>query len=38
MMAVLLTAAALFGVVLLVFWTEPLAVLSVIERLTPNIT
>ncbi len=38
MTAVLLMAAALFGVGLLVFWMEPLAVLSVIERLTPNIT
>jgi peptidoglycan-N-acetylglucosamine deacetylase len=38
MMAVLLMAAALFGVGLLVFWMEPLAVLSVIERLTPNVT
>jgi peptidoglycan-N-acetylglucosamine deacetylase len=37
-MAVLLMAAALFGVGLLVFWMEPLAVLSVIERLTPNVT
>ena len=38
MMAVLLLAAALFGVGLLVFWMEPLTVLSVIERLTPNVT
>src|SRR5207245_1540802 len=37
MMAVLLLAAALFGVGLLVFWMEPLFVLSVIERLTPNV-
>ena len=37
MMAVLWTAAALFGVGLLVFWMEPLFVLSVIERLTPNV-
>jgi peptidoglycan-N-acetylglucosamine deacetylase len=37
-MAVLLTAVALLGVGLLVFWIEPLAALSVLERLTPNIT
>jgi peptidoglycan/xylan/chitin deacetylase (PgdA/CDA1 family) len=35
-MGVLLMAAALLGVGL-VFWMEPLSVLSVIERLTPNI-
>ncbi|OLC98226.1 MAG: hypothetical protein DMG35_16695 [Acidobacteria bacterium] len=37
-MAVLLTAIALFGVGLVVFWVEPLGVLSVLERLTPNVT
>src|SRR5438552_13543320 len=37
MLAVLLMAA-LMGTVLVVFWMEPLAVLSVIERLTPNVT
>jgi len=36
-MAVLLMAAALLGVGLVVFWMEPLSVLSVIERFTPNI-
>jgi len=36
-MAVLLMAAALLGVGLLVFWVEPLSVLSAIERFTPNI-
>jgi peptidoglycan-N-acetylglucosamine deacetylase len=38
MMAVLLMVAALFGVGLLVFWMEPLAALSMLERLTPNVT
>jgi peptidoglycan/xylan/chitin deacetylase (PgdA/CDA1 family) len=38
MMAELLTAIALLCVGLLVFWIEPLAALSVLERLTPNIT
>jgi peptidoglycan/xylan/chitin deacetylase (PgdA/CDA1 family) len=37
MMAVLLTAIALLGVALLVFWIDPLAVLSMLERLTPNV-
>jgi hypothetical protein len=36
-MAVLLMAAALLAVGLVVFWMEPLFVLSAIERLTPNI-
>src|SRR5882757_8725817 len=36
-MAVLLMAAALLGAGLVLFWMEPLSVLSVIERLTPNI-
>src|SRR5260370_14474783 len=36
-MAILLTAMALLGVGLLVFWVEPLAVLGVLERLTPNV-
>lgn len=36
-MAVLLMAAALLGAGLVVFWMEPPSVLSVIERLTPNI-
>ena len=36
-MAVLLMAAALLGVGLLVFWVEPLSVLSAIERFAPNI-
>jgi peptidoglycan-N-acetylglucosamine deacetylase len=38
MTAVLLTAIALLCVGLLMFWVEPLAVLSVLERLTPNFT
>jgi peptidoglycan-N-acetylglucosamine deacetylase len=38
LMAVLLTAIVLLGVGLLVFWIEPLAVMSVLERLTPNVT
>jgi peptidoglycan/xylan/chitin deacetylase (PgdA/CDA1 family) len=38
MMAILLTAIALLGVGLLVFWIEPLAALSVLDRLTPNVT
>jgi peptidoglycan-N-acetylglucosamine deacetylase len=37
-MAVLLTVIGLLGVGLLVFWIEPLAALSVLERLTPNVT
>jgi len=37
MAAVLLTAIALLGLVLVVFWIEPLAVLSVLERLTPHV-
>ena len=36
MLAILLMAA-LLGTVLVVFWMEPLSVLSAIERLTPNI-
>src|SRR5713101_3664721 len=36
-MAVLLMAAALLGAGLVVFWIEPLSVLSVIGRFTPNI-
>jgi len=36
-MAILLTAIALLAVALLVFWIEPLAVLGVLEQLTPNI-
>src|SRR6266481_3823341 len=38
MMAVLLTAIPLLCAGLLMFWVEPLAVLSVLERLTPNVT
>jgi peptidoglycan/xylan/chitin deacetylase (PgdA/CDA1 family) len=38
MMAVLVMAVALLGVGLVVFWVEPLAALSVLERLTPNVT
>ena len=38
MMAILLTAIALLCVGLLVFWIEPLAALSVLDRLTPNVT
>jgi peptidoglycan/xylan/chitin deacetylase (PgdA/CDA1 family) len=38
MMAVLLTAIAFLGVGLLVFWIEPLAALSALERVTPNLT
>ena len=38
MTAVLLTAIALLCVGLLMFWVEPLAVLSALERLTPNFT
>jgi peptidoglycan-N-acetylglucosamine deacetylase len=38
MMAVLLLAAALFAMGFLVFWVQPLAVLSAVERLTPNVT
>jgi peptidoglycan-N-acetylglucosamine deacetylase len=37
MLAVLLMATALLGMGLVVFWMEPLGVLSVIERLTPNV-
>jgi peptidoglycan/xylan/chitin deacetylase (PgdA/CDA1 family) len=37
-MVVLLTAIVLLGMGLLIFWIEPLAVLSALERLTPNIT
>lgn len=37
MIGVLLLGAALLGTGLLIFWIEPLGVLSVIERLTPNI-
>src|SRR6266478_3380697 len=36
-MAVLLMAAALLRAGLVVFWMEPLSVLSAIERFTPNI-
>jgi len=36
-MAVLLMAAAFLGAGLVVFWVEPLFVLSAMERLTPNI-
>ena len=38
MTTVLVTAIFLIGVGLLVFWIEPLAVISVLERLTPNVT
>lgn len=38
MMAVLLAAFALLGVGLVVFWIEPLAALSLLARLTPNVT
>jgi peptidoglycan-N-acetylglucosamine deacetylase len=38
MTAVLLIGAALLGIGTVVFWTEPLAILSVIEQLTPNVT
>ncbi|MFZ0637778.1 MAG: polysaccharide deacetylase family protein [Candidatus Acidiferrales bacterium] len=38
MMAMLLTAGILLGVTLVVFWIEPLAVLSLLERFTPNVT
>jgi peptidoglycan/xylan/chitin deacetylase (PgdA/CDA1 family) len=38
MLAVLVVATALLGMGLVVFWMEPLGVLSVIERLTPNVT
>src|ERR1700694_5373838 len=38
MTAVLLTAIALLCVGLLMFLVEPIAVLSVLERLTPNVT
>jgi peptidoglycan/xylan/chitin deacetylase (PgdA/CDA1 family) len=34
---ILLAGLALFGVGLLIYWTEPLAVFSVLERLTPNL-
>jgi peptidoglycan/xylan/chitin deacetylase (PgdA/CDA1 family) len=36
-MVVLLMAAILLAVGLLVFWIEPLSLLSTIERFTPNI-
>src|ERR1700730_17760845 len=38
MLAVLLIAAAVLGTAFVVFWLEPLAVLGLIERLTPNVT
>jgi peptidoglycan/xylan/chitin deacetylase (PgdA/CDA1 family) len=38
MLAVPLMATALLGMGLVVFWMEPLSVLSLIERLTPNVT
>ena len=38
MMAVLVMAMVLLGVGLVVFWVEPLAVVPVLERLTPNVT
>lgn len=38
MTAVLVMAMVLLGVGLVVFWVEPLAVLPVLERLTPNVT
>jgi len=38
MVTVLLIATALFGMGLVVFWMEPLGILSVIERITPNVT
>ena len=37
MLAVLLIAIALLGVGLVVYWMEPLGILSVIERITPNV-
>src|SRR5260370_9699797 len=37
MAVLLMAAAALLGAGLVVFWMEPLSVLSVIERFTPNI-
>jgi peptidoglycan/xylan/chitin deacetylase (PgdA/CDA1 family) len=38
MIALLLAAIALLGVGLIVFWIEPLAALSVLDRLTPRVT
>src|SRR5229473_3810041 len=38
MLAVLLIATALLGMGLVVYWMEPLCILSVIERITPNVT
>src|SRR5258706_11236945 len=38
MLAVLLIATALLGMGLVVYWMEPLGILSVIERLSPNVT
>ena len=38
MLAVLLMATALLSMGLVVFWIEPLGVLGVIEKLTPNVT
>ena len=37
MLAVLLIFSALLGLGLVVFWMEPLGILSVIERITPNV-
>ena len=37
-MLAVLSMAVLLGMALVVFWMEPLAALSVIERLTPNVT
>src|SRR5260370_8976761 len=37
MLAVLLISTALLGVGLAVYWMEPLGILSVIERITPNV-
>lgn len=38
MTAILLTPGIFLGVALVVFWIEPLAVLSLLEQLTPNVT
>ena len=38
MLAALLMATALLSMGLVVFWIEPLGVLGVIEKLTPNVT
>src|SRR5882724_10818030 len=38
MLTVLLIATAVLGIGLVVFWMEPLGILSVIERITPNVT